>query len=256
MNFQAVSVGQKLIESGVGTGGYINNVATPTPLMLDEIEFVDSGIGQMIAELDKQHLLNSTLIVITAKHGQSPIDPNRVYKTKTNSPAHLVHALLPSSEDPFGADIGPTEDDVSLLWLADSSHTATAVMTLENNAGAMAANIGEIFYGSSLTTMFNAPGLPPLDPRAPDIIVQPNVGTIYSTSGAKQAEHGGFSHDDTNVMMLVSNPSLHAKTVITAVETTQVAPTILTALGLDPNSLDAVRAEGTQVLPGLSFPHD
>jgi len=57
-------------------------------------------------------------------------------------------------------------------------------------------------------------------------------------------------------MMLFSNPSLLAKTVTTAVETTQVAQTILQALGLDPNSLDAVKMEGTQVLPGLSFPQD
>jgi hypothetical protein len=103
--------------------------------------------------------------------------------------------------------------------------------------------------------MFNAPGLPPLDPRTPDIIVQPNVGVIYSTSGKKQAEHGGFAHDDTNVMMLVSNARLRAKTVTSAVETTQVAPTILWALGLDPNSLQAVQVEGTPVLPGLSLEH-
>jgi hypothetical protein len=35
------------------------------------------------------------------------------------------------------------------------------------------------------------------------------------------------------------------------VETAQVAPTILQLLGLDPDALDAVRAEGTPVLPGL-----
>jgi hypothetical protein len=267
MNFQAVSVGQKLIESTVSpsNGGYTDNAATPTANMLDEIEFVDSSIGQMVTELDKQHLLNTTLIIITAKHGQSPIDPNRVYKTKSKSPAHLLSTLLPGSlppsEDPNGPDIGPTEDDVSLLWLAAtdamrSMVTSNAVTVLEAHAGPTEANIGEIFYFSSLTTMFNAPGLPPLDSRTPDIIVQPNVGTIYSTSGKKQAEHGGFAHDDTNVMMLVSNPSLHANTVTTAVETTQVAPTILQALGLDPNRLDAVKMEGTQVLPGLSFPHD
>lgn len=33
----------------------------------------------------------------------------------------------------------------------------------------------------------------------------------------------------------------------------QVAPTILAALGLDPNALDAVRAEGTAVLPDLFY---
>jgi hypothetical protein len=35
------------------------------------------------------------------------------------------------------------------------------------------------------------------------------------------------------------------------VETAQVAPTILKMLGLDPKALDAVRLEGTPVLPGL-----
>jgi len=35
------------------------------------------------------------------------------------------------------------------------------------------------------------------------------------------------------------------------VETKQVAPTILQMLGLNPNALDAVKQEGTAVLPGL-----
>jgi arylsulfatase A-like enzyme len=58
---------------------------------------------------------------------------------------------------------------------------------------------------------------------------------------------------NTNVMMLVSNPGRRARTVTSFVETTQVAPTILRMLGLDPNSLSAVRKEGTPVLPGLDF---
>jgi arylsulfatase A-like enzyme len=100
--------------------------------------------------------------------------------------------------------------------------------------------------------MFNAPGLPPTgDPRTPDIIVQPNVGVVYTGSTKKQAEHGGFAQDDTNVMLLVSNPRIEASTVTSFVETSQVAPTILKALGLDPSDLDAVRKEGTPVLPGL-----
>jgi len=102
--------------------------------------------------------------------------------------------------------------------------------------------------------MFNAPGLPPNgDPRTPDIIVQPNPGVVFTGSSKKQAEHGGFDHDDTNVMMLVSNPDFDASTVTAFVETTQVAPTILQALGLDPASLDAVKKEGTPVLPGLNL---
>ena len=65
--------------------------------------------------------------------------------------------------------------------------------------------------------------------------------------------HGGFSHDDTNVILLVSHPDFEARTVSAGVGTAQVAPTILEALGLDPDKLDAVRAEGTAVLPALDL---
>jgi arylsulfatase A-like enzyme len=85
------------------------------------------------------------------------------------------------------------------------------------------------------------------------MIVQPNAGVIYTTSKRKQEEHGGFAHDDTNVIMLLSNPKFTAKTVIGRVETMQVAPTVLKALGLDPNALQAVKIDGTQVLPGLNL---
>ncbi|HZD45179.1 MAG TPA: nucleotide pyrophosphatase, partial [Acidobacteriaceae bacterium] len=98
------------------------------------------------------------------------------------------------------------------------------------------------------------PGLPPYgDPRTPDIIVTPNPGVVYTGSSTKQAEHGGFSHDDTNVIMLLSNPSFRPHTVYSDVSTTQVAPTILKALGLNPGDLQAVQLEGTSVLPNISL---
>jgi hypothetical protein len=81
MNFQAVSVGQKLIEGGV-KGGYTDAAGTPTVRMRHAIQFVDAGIGQMVNELERQHLLDSTLIIITAKHGQSPIDTNRSSRSR------------------------------------------------------------------------------------------------------------------------------------------------------------------------------
>jgi len=116
------------------------------------------------------------------------------------------------------------------------------------------AGIGQIFSGPAIAQMFNPPGLAPNgDPCTPDIIITPNIGVTYSGSGKKQAEHGGFSHDDTNVMMLVSNQSMSLGTVTSPVETAQVAPTILAALGLDPGKLIAVQKEGTQILPGLGL---
>ncbi len=259
MNFQAVSVGQKLIEKNVGTGGYLDGAGTPTDELMSEIGFVDGSIGEMVSELKDRGLFDSTLIIVSAKHGQSPVDPNRFFPipgpsgNNGESPANLVASLLPYSESPNSpTGIGPTEDDVSLLWLQDSNQTGSAISILESNASK--AGIGQIFFGSSLEQMFNRPGLPPYgDPRSPDIVVAPNVGVIYTGSSKKLAEHGGFAHDDTNVIMLVSNPSVAARTITAEVGTAQIAPTILKALGLEPSSLDAVRLEGTRVLPGASF---
>jgi len=59
--------------------------------------------------------------------------------------------------------------------------------------------------------------------------------------------------DDTNAALLLSNPRLRPGTVEARVSTTQVAPTILEALDLDPRALDAVRKEGTRPLPGLGL---
>jgi hypothetical protein len=262
MNFQAVSVGEKLIENGV-FGGYTDAAGDPTPSMESEIVFVDAAIDQMVDALDAEHLLDDTTIIITAKHGQSPIDPARFFpipghsKLNGTSPANLLVNLIPPAEL---AGPGPTEDDISQIWLTPGTDTVQAVDLLEANA--KTAGIGEIFYGDYLTTMFNAPGVPTTpgpccflreggDPRTPDIIVEPNVGVVYTGSTSKQSEHGGYAQDDTDVMLLVSNPHIHAKMLTSWVETMQVAPTILQLLGLDPSALDTVRKEGTPVLPGL-----
>ncbi len=259
MNFQCVSVGQKLIEANFPNGGYLDAFGTPGPSLLSEIQEVDANIGQMVTELKNKGLLNSTLIVITAKHGQSPIDPNRYFPipgpggNNGTSPANIIASLLPYSESPLNpTGIGPTEDDVSLLWLADSTQTTAAVNMLEQNLNT--AGIGEIFAGTALALMFNPPGLPPTgDSRTPDIIITPNIGVTYTGSSKKLAEHGGFAHDDTNVVLFLSNPGITAATINTPVQTAQVAPTILKALGLSPSSLQAVQVEGTPTLPGITF---
>ena len=266
MNFQAVSVGQKLIEKAISTtGGYVDPEGTPTQSLLEEIEFADASIGRMVEELKKNGLYDSTMIVITAKHGQSPIDSSRytgITSTGpvTTSPATILAnaGCIPFSESPLNpTGLGPTEDDVSLVWLNHNCTTANSVAMLEVQSPATSniAGIGELFWGRGITQLYNAPGLPPNgDPRTPDILTTPNIGVTYSGSTKKLAEHGGFAHDDVNVMILVSNPHFQAKTVFTPVTTMEVAPTILKALGLDPEALQSVQQEGTRVLPEV-FEH-
>jgi hypothetical protein len=274
MNFQAVSVGQKLIKNGV-KGGYNDAAGDPTTTMLGEIEFVDAAIGQMVSALETQGLLDSTAVIITAKHGQSPIDTHRFFPIPGHSgnngmpPSAVVAAFLPDVYGRQDNTLGLAEDDISQIWLKNSADTLNAVNALDtagvtpgSTSDASAVGLGQIFYGASLETIFNKPGVPDNpgpccflrpggDPRSPDIVVIPNYGVVYTGSLKKQSEHGGFAHDDTNVMLLVSNPSIKARTDTSFVETDQVAPTILQLLGLNPAALDAVRIEGTPVLPGL-----
>ena len=218
-----------------------------------EIEFVDASIGDIVSALRNAGIYDDTLLIITAKHGESPIDPRSYVADGVNTPATLLGSAIPWSESPLNTTgIGATEDDVSVLWLVPGASVPAAVELLENSAAAL--GLGQLYYGPSLWLNNNVGGLEPgQDPRAPDIIVTPNVGITYSGSTAMIGDHGGFAHDDTNVIMLVANPHFDARTVSAATTTSQVAPTIVKALGLEPTALDAVRQEGTQVLPEVAL---
>jgi len=249
MNFQAVYFGESLSEPGVGVGGYKNAAAVPSDELLKEIEFVDASIGDIVNALKNRGIYDDTLIIVTAKHGDSPIDPKSYVADGTNTPATLLGSAIPYSESPLNTTgIGATEDDVSVLWLKPGASVDAAVELLEDNATAI--GLGQIFCGPTLAVNYNVGGLEPgQDPRSPDIIVTPNVGVTYSGSTTMIGDHGGFDHDATNVILLVSHAHFKPQTVAAQTTTMQVAPTIVKALGLDPNTLDAVRAEGTAVLP-------
>jgi hypothetical protein len=270
MNFQAVSVGEKLTKDNFDSscaddtdpkingqpGGYVDGVGTPSAVLAYGLDKTDQALRSMIDGLERQGIYDSTLFIVTAKHGQSPINI-----AKLNKPGHfgdLVAALPGASTDPAaqaivsaancatGACGWVMDDDVALIWLQDQSQTAAVATYL--NANAKALFIDEVMAGDELRLKFNDPAF---DNRTPDIIVQPSYGTIYTTSAKKVAEHGGFSFGDTNVGLVVSNPRLRARVLKTPVATSQVAPTILRALGLDPDALDAVRKEETPPLPGF-----
>jgi hypothetical protein len=53
------------------------------------------------------------------------------------------------------------------------------------------------------------------------------------------------------VPLMVAISGVGQQEVRTSVNTTQIAPSILQLLGLDPKQLKAVQIEKTQVLPGL-----
>jgi hypothetical protein len=234
-NFQSVSVGQKLKGNG-----YLDVLGTPSAGLAGELDFVDQSLGRMVSELKKQGLLDSTLIIVGAKHGQSPIDVQKRVGIGGGQPATAIGA----------AEAFDISDDGSLIWLTDPSLTPGVVANLSTPANQQALGIQEIFALNSLEEKFNSPLH---DERTPDIILKVNTGVIF-TGGSKIAEHGGLNEDDIHVALLVSNPDLVPQRIKTPVSNQQVAPTILKALGLDPNELDAVRVEQIHVLPFLFEP--
>jgi hypothetical protein len=270
MNFQAVSVGQKLTKDNFDgscaedtdphingqPGGYKDGSGTPTDVLTYGLEKTDQALQSMIDALKSQGIYDSTLFIISSKHGQSPINP-----LKVNKPGHfadLVAGLPDAATSPAAQAIASAaacstgscgfvmDDDVALIWFADQSQAASVAAYL--NANAKALSIDEVLAGKELRLKFNNPLS---DNRTPDIIVQPTYGTIYTTSTKKIAEHGGMSFGDTNVGLVVSRPRMRGRTLKTPVLTSQVAPTILRALGLDPSALKSVQVEETPVLPGF-----
>jgi len=123
MNFQSVSVGQKL-----AIGGYTDPVATPSANLANSIAFVDQSIGQMVGALHGQGLAESTLVIVSAKHGQSAID--RTKRTALDDGAVIATPIGAN----FAFDIG---DDGVLIWLKDNTgnKTATAVHALDTFVG-------------------------------------------------------------------------------------------------------------------------
>jgi hypothetical protein len=238
-NFQSFSVGEKLAVDPVSglKGGYTDVLGTPGEALAGQLDFIDQSIGRFVEELKSQRLFDSTLIIISAKHGQSPIDVTKRRAIGGGQPTATLGA----------ADAFDISDDGSLIWLTDPSLMPAVVANLSKPANQQALGIQEIFAGRSLRNKFDNPGA---DPRTPDIVLKVNTGVIF-TGGSKLSEHGGFNEDDVHTALLVSLPDLQHAVVKSAVSNQQVAPTIIKALGLDPSKLDAVRKEQIHPLPFL-----
>ena len=246
MNFQAVSVTQKLGSNATGIGGIsiVNGVEVVNPALQDALSHTDASVGQIVAELKARGQDGNTLVILTSKHGQDP----RIGAATQNSSSTIPNALAAA-----GIKVAQvTQDDVALIYLVDQSQAAAAAAVIQKLGASN--GIDTVLPGSQF-------GSPSTDDRTPDLIVKLLPGFLFdgnTQSTVKRAEHGGLVPDDTNVPLILSGSGLGAGLIGSIVNsnvlTTQVAPTILFELGLDPSQLDGVRLEGTAVLPGTSVP--
>jgi hypothetical protein len=250
MNFQALNAAKK---DSLG-GGYADDLGTPNAALADALAHTDASIGRMVTELSNQGLTLTTAIIITAKHGESSLDPS---KRVIDTNSAIQNVLTPAGFPP-SAVAKLTEKTAALIWLTNQASTAgvAAVLTLKANETAL--NIAQTLSGESLKLLFPDPLI---DPATPDIVVVPNLGVNFEPSlstalPAVQAEHGGLNENETHVPLLIVGGSTNGIPITpgiirAAVNTAQIAPTILELLNLDPNALQAVRLENVGVLSGI-----
>lgn len=229
-NFQSVSVGQK-------TAGYVAGLLDFTAGLLTAITFVDKSLGAVVNKLKAKNIYDQTLIIVCSKHGQSPIDPALF---KEVDPATLTTEIGVNTSF-------IVTDDIAMAFLENPADLNMAVSNLEAHKADL--RIDQIIYGQQQIDL--GFGDATKDPAVPDIIIQPTLGTIYTTSKAKIAEHGGDSVDDRHIACFAHNPKLKKQTFNGQVYTTSVAPTILKVLGIDPQSLQGVKIESTKPLQGF-----
>jgi arylsulfatase A-like enzyme len=235
MNFQTPNVFQK-------NYGYLNGNGAPSPGLASGYDFVDQELSRILSELDAQGLTSSTVFMLASKHGNSPIDP-RLKRTTDDGPyTDLVNSVAPN----LLANL--TDDDEAIIWLTDHSKAEQVAAVLRTNIGLVGG--GTVYVGKDLDDLL---GGRMLRNRRPDVIVDSTLGVIYSSHPLKLVEHGGFHETDRHVSLVVSNPALVPRLIVDRVSNTQVAPTILGLLRLDAGALQAVRREGTSILPGLAF---
>ena len=281
MNFQAVSVAEKVdspstltknpdgsyTEGPTELAGYLPGTTTPGPLLASALDYVNAQLQLMADTIQQDGLASSTAIIITAKHGQSPQDP-LLLKRIADGPiiAAINAAWTAKTGDQNKLIVAGTDDDLWQSYLSVKTqgaadfvkdylwnNSATAVLYSNdgtNRGTELVAHSGlaQIYAGHQAARFF---GVPYSNPAYPDVFGRVQIGTVYTT-GSKIAEHGGDNPGDRDVPLVVYAPGTVPHSTSGAwVETTQVAPTILRLLGLDPGALQAVRQEGTKVLPGI-----
>jgi hypothetical protein len=267
MNFQTVSTAEKLLKSDGLAGGYVPGTTTPGPLLQRALDYIDAKLEAMDEEIQAQGLASSTAIVLSAKHGQSPQNPDELTRIKDGPIIAAINAAWTAAHPGAGPLIvAGTDDDAWQSYLSNTSqpaaefvksylwnHSATGV-AYDGSARTLAhSGLARIYAGREAAGYF---GVPQSDPRHPDVWGVVQVGVVY-TGGTKIAEHGGANPADRDVPIVVYAPgAVRPGTYGGPTETTQIAPTILDLLGLDPAALQAVQIEGTRALPGIGGDED
>ncbi len=221
-----------------GVSAYESYDGRPSATLNEALTATDGQIFRILAALKKEHLYDSTWIVVTSAFGEGAISPQR---SKSVDAASLA-AAADSAER--GVVLHIAAEGTAMLWLRDRAKTGKVVAALGKRADAL--GIATIATGEELALTMNAPAE---DPRMPDVVIEPRESIRYTVRGSRV--DGGYRADETHVPLLISGAQLTGRVDKTWVPVTQIAPLLMRALGMDKFDLDALHHEHTPALPGI-----
>ena len=271
MNFQSVSTAEKLPLSDGLLGGYDATGTIPGPILQSAMGFVDRELSVLLQALKGAGHVSDTTIILSAKHGQSPMD---LASLKRINDGTITDALNTAWQSQHAEQVQPLvsfslNDDGMLLWFSPGNQTSLAAgfasdylrnygsdgTGADGMAKATDSTTAPIAYTSAgLSTIYAGEaaakymGVSITDSRVPDLIGVVQHGVVYTGKTKKIAEHGGADMQDRHVPLIISGGGFGHGVNSKQVETIQIAPTILNLLGLDPKALQAVKREGTKAL--------
>jgi hypothetical protein len=218
--------------------GYVDALGTPSSGLENAFAATDNAIAKIVSKLKAAKLYDSTWICIASAYGQAPMDRRQSKMIQLSKLDAVASAVEP------GLDAHLSGGDIAMMWLSDQSKAQEVAKAFSDHAQSL--GIQRVITVPALALTLNSPAK---DSRMPDVVLVPQPGVLWG--GNELAGYGGMNDEDTHVALLISGAQLPGRFDPTLVPTTQLAPMLLRALGMEKFDLQALHLEHSPALPGI-----
>jgi len=211
----------------------------PKRVLIDMRGF-DGDLGRIEDAYRKAHILSKTLFVITADHGMMPITrwvPSSIVDNAIKAAGTTSTNIAASTGDYIWlADrtkaqavaqniLNAHNAGIQSVWYLDTSHKQPAYALAGGNVASPGENNASAFLLKTL-----------LDGNQPTVVVFGKEGTTFTSPKTHwKADHGGSSWQSQHVPLILSGPGVRrGATIETPAQLEDIAPTILTLMGVQP----------------------
>lgn len=199
---------------------------------IGSIEHADALIGDVISKLKDLGIYEDTTIFLTADHGFTQTDPDKLLSPGWTDQANTLTALQDAGISHLSVNVG---GKAVWVWLENKAKAQEAVSVLNEKD-----HVREIYASVEYEYVTGIDGsLAPLNvdhERAGDLLVELAGGWQYNWPNMGQ--HGSIYSTCKDVPLVVAGPGIQEGAVETDASIVDVAPTALYQLGVNPASLE------------------